>query len=75
MYYYYYYVLSYCHRCLDRFDAYLLEVSLLGFRLGHKDMKSAKEAKDRKSKEVTDLLMYLLADTEVYRYYCQLPLY
>ena len=51
-------------RCLEQFDACLLEVTLLGVRLGHKDIASANEAKEREA-DVKELLMYLLADTEV----------
>ena len=55
-------------QCLEQFGAYLLEVTLLGVRLGHLDVKSAMDVQKRKD-DVTELLMHLLADTEVL--YCE----
>ena len=55
-------------RCLLQFDACLLELTLWEVRLGHKDMRSAQEVKD-KAKSVTEILGCLFADTEVWNIY------
>ncbi|XP_076467495.1 uncharacterized protein LOC143298527 [Babylonia areolata] len=49
--------------CYKKFDAYLLEVSLWGVRLGHKDSRSAQQAVHNKDSVLSDLTC-LLADTD-----------
>ncbi|XP_070197060.1 uncharacterized protein [Littorina saxatilis] len=51
-------------RCLRQFGAHLLEVTLWGVKLGHSNLRSAQEVKDKKREDVVKLLTELLADTE-----------